>query len=43
VNDALRPLGAELSDLPLTPERIVAAIEAARAGNSAAPTATFGA
>ena len=31
VNDALRPLGVELCDLPLTPERILVAIEAARA------------
>jgi len=29
VNDALRPLDAEVFDLPLTPERILAAIEAA--------------
>ncbi len=30
VNDALRPLNAEVCDLPLTPERIIAAIEVAR-------------
>ena len=29
VNDALRPLGVEVHDLPLTPARILAAIEAA--------------
>ena len=28
VNDALRPLGVEVHDLPLTPERILAAIDA---------------
>jgi carbon-monoxide dehydrogenase large subunit len=27
VNDALRPLKAEVHDLPLTPDRILAAIE----------------
>jgi carbon-monoxide dehydrogenase large subunit len=27
VNDALRPLGAEVHDLPLTPERVLAAID----------------
>src|SRR6478735_7971149 len=31
VNDALRPLGAEVHDLPLTPEGILAAIDAASA------------
>jgi carbon-monoxide dehydrogenase large subunit len=31
VNDALEPLGAYLTDVPLTPERIVAAIDAAAA------------
>ncbi len=31
VNDALRPLNVEVLDLPLTPERILAAIEAAAA------------
>jgi len=31
VNDALRPLGVELCDLPLSPERILGAIEAAGA------------
>ena len=30
INDALRPLGAEILETPMTPERIVAAIEAAR-------------
>jgi len=37
VNDALRPLGVELHDLPLTPQRILAAIESRRprgSGNS---------
>jgi aerobic carbon-monoxide dehydrogenase large subunit len=32
VNDALRPLGAEVHDLPLTPERILAAIDVAAGG-----------
>ncbi|MEL6316474.1 MAG: xanthine dehydrogenase family protein molybdopterin-binding subunit [Pseudomonadota bacterium] len=32
VNDALRPLGARVSDLPLTPERVLAAIAEAEAG-----------
>lgn len=31
VNDALRSLGAELTETPMTPRRVVAAIEAARA------------
>jgi len=31
VNDALAPLGAELTELPITPRRILAALEAARA------------
>ena len=31
INDALRPLGAELTEIPATPERIIAAIHAARA------------
>lgn len=31
VNDALRPLGAELTETPLTPRRLLAAIERARA------------
>jgi len=35
VNDALRPLGVELCDLPLTPERILGAIAAA------GPSGTF--
>jgi carbon-monoxide dehydrogenase large subunit len=30
VNDALRPLGVEMNQLPLTPERILAAITARR-------------
>lgn len=30
VNDALRPLGAELTETPLTPRRILAAIGKAR-------------
>ncbi len=30
VNDALCPLGAELHDLPVTPQRVIAAIKAAR-------------
>ena len=30
VNDALRPLGVELNETPLTPRRLLAAIEAAR-------------
>jgi len=34
VNDALRPLGVEVHDLPLTPQRILAAIESRRPGNS---------
>ncbi|HET7252566.1 MAG TPA: hypothetical protein VFJ46_02245, partial [Xanthobacteraceae bacterium] len=32
VNDALRPLGAEVHDLPLTPECVLAAIDTACAG-----------
>jgi len=31
INDALRPLGAEVHDLPLTPECVLAAIDTARA------------
>jgi carbon-monoxide dehydrogenase large subunit len=31
INDALRPLGAELNEIPATPERVRAAIEAAAA------------
>ena len=31
VNDALRPLGAEIYETPVTPRRVYAAIEAARA------------
>lgn len=30
INDALRPLGAEVFDLPASPRRILTAIEAAR-------------
>jgi carbon-monoxide dehydrogenase large subunit len=30
VNDALRPLGAEVTELPITPRRILAALAAAR-------------
>jgi aerobic carbon-monoxide dehydrogenase large subunit len=30
VNDALAPLGAELTELPMTPERVVAAVRSAR-------------
>jgi carbon-monoxide dehydrogenase large subunit len=32
VNDALRPLGAELTDLPLTPQAVLAAIDRAAEG-----------
>jgi aerobic carbon-monoxide dehydrogenase large subunit len=32
VNDALKPLGAELTETPLTPRRLLAAIERAKAG-----------
>jgi aerobic carbon-monoxide dehydrogenase large subunit len=35
VNDALRGLGAELHDLPLSPDRVLAAIDAARHGAGA--------
>ncbi|MDC7784719.1 xanthine dehydrogenase family protein molybdopterin-binding subunit [Rhodoplanes sp. TEM] len=35
VNDALRPLGVELQGVPLGPERILAAVAAARASTSA--------
>ncbi len=31
VNDALRPLGAEVTELPITPRRVLAAIAAAAA------------
>ncbi|MCC6890852.1 MAG: xanthine dehydrogenase family protein [Hyphomicrobiales bacterium] len=34
VNDALRPLGAEICDTPLSPRRVLAAIERAKAGRS---------
>ena len=30
VNDALHPLGVEITELPITPRRILAALEAAR-------------
>jgi carbon-monoxide dehydrogenase large subunit len=30
INDALRPIGAEILETPMTPERIVTAIESAR-------------
>ncbi|MCU1666364.1 MAG: carbon monoxide dehydrogenase [Pseudonocardia sp.] len=30
VNDALAPLGVRLTELPMTPERILAALRAAR-------------
>jgi carbon-monoxide dehydrogenase large subunit len=33
VNDALRPLNVELHDLPLTPERILGAIDASQPGS----------
>ncbi|RIA47647.1 xanthine dehydrogenase molybdenum binding subunit apoprotein [Dichotomicrobium thermohalophilum] len=39
INDALRPLGAELAVSPVTPRRIVEAIEAARAGQQRAAEA----
>jgi carbon-monoxide dehydrogenase large subunit len=39
VNDALRPLGAEVHELPLTPARIRAAIAAAAPHASKAPAA----
>jgi aerobic carbon-monoxide dehydrogenase large subunit len=32
VNDALRPLGVEIDQLPITPRRVLAAVLAARAG-----------
>lgn len=41
INDALRPLGAELGEVPVTPRRMLRAIEAARqaqAGKNAAPS-----
>jgi carbon-monoxide dehydrogenase large subunit len=31
INDALAPLGVEVTDLPASPPRVLAAIEAARA------------
>jgi carbon-monoxide dehydrogenase large subunit len=37
VNDALRPLGAEVHDLPLTPARILGAIAAAERPDQAPP------
>jgi carbon-monoxide dehydrogenase large subunit len=36
VNDALRPLGARVGECPVTPRRVVAAIEAAAADARAA-------
>jgi carbon-monoxide dehydrogenase large subunit len=30
VNDALAPLGAELTELPMTPERVLAALHSAK-------------
>ena len=38
VNDALRPLGVEVHDLPLTPQRVLAAIESRRPRGSATHT-----
>ena len=35
VNDALRAVGAEVHDLPLTPERVLDAIAAAEAARGA--------
>ncbi len=35
VNDALRPLGAELTETPLTPRRLIEAIERARSASAA--------
>ncbi|ALX17204.1 carbon monoxide dehydrogenase [Burkholderia cepacia JBK9] len=35
VNDALRPLGARVSETPLTPRRLLQAIEAAKGGHAA--------
>jgi aerobic carbon-monoxide dehydrogenase large subunit len=37
VNDALRPLGAELNEVPLTPEKIIGAILSARRSCNAIP------
>jgi carbon-monoxide dehydrogenase large subunit len=42
VNDALAPLGAALSDLPLTPARVRAALERAAAARGAAALARTG-
>jgi carbon-monoxide dehydrogenase large subunit len=39
INDALRPLGAELAHSPVTPRRIVEAVLAARAGQQTVPVA----
>ena len=36
VNDALRPLGAEVRETPITPRRVLAAIAAARDGQGGA-------
>jgi carbon-monoxide dehydrogenase large subunit len=30
VNDALRPLGVEINEIPISPKRLLAAIEAAK-------------
>ena len=35
VNDALRPLGVEVTETPLTPRRLLAAIERARSASAA--------
>ncbi len=40
VNDALRPLGTELTSTPITPRRILAAIAAARASDAVARSST---
>ena len=43
VNDALRPLGARVSETPLTPRRLLQAIEAAKDGHAAATHAAVAA
>ena len=35
INDALRPIGAEVGETPMTPRRVLAAIAASRAGEAA--------
>lgn len=40
VNDALRPLGVEMHDLPLAPERILSAIAEASSAHSNEPVAS---